>query len=290
MIISKNVKIKINSVNYRFFKNCVKDIKKGEEYIIDVFNLPIGSHTPILVECDICHKQSFKPYRQYLLSYNNNNVYCCSPTCAQFKNIRTNNERYDCDNVFQYEDVKNKIVYTNNEKYGVDYPSQDKDIRLKIVETNINNFGCDNPAKSDIVQEKMKKTCIERYGADNYNKSKKSEELRIINGRQIPNFYKTEFEIYQNKIRNITKTLKKYIFKYWEGYDYYDGEYIKDNLSLKPGNSLYPTIDHKTSIFYGFINNISINDISHIDNLCITKRNINSSKNKKCEDEFKQKQ
>ena len=286
MIISKNVKIKINSVNYKFFKKCVNDIKKGEEYVIDVFNLPVGSHTNILVECDICHKQSFKPYRQYLLSYNNNNVYCCSPTCAQFKNIKTNNERYGRDNVFQIDEIKNKIISTNNKKYGVDYPSQSKDIRLKIVESNINNFGFDNAAKSYIVKEKMKNTCREKYGVDHYSQSTKYEESLVLNGRKVPDFYKSDFEIYQFKVRKITRTLKSVIFYDWNGYDYYDNEYIKENLNLNPGHSLYPTIDHKTSIFYGFMNNISIDDIAHFDNLCITKRTINSSKNRMCEYEY----
>ena len=40
-------------------------------------------------------------------------------------------------------------------------------------------------------------------------------------------------------------------------------------------------IDHKISIFHGFINNIDPILISDISNLCITKRYINSSKQTK---------
>ena len=49
----------------------------------------------------------------------------------------------------------------------------------------------------------------------------------------------------------------------------------------------YPTIDHKTSILYGFLNKILPSEIGNIDNLCITKRSINSSKYGKTLDEFK---
>ena len=41
----------------------------------------------------------------------------------------------------------------------------------------------------------------------------------------------------------------------------------------------YPTIDHKISVFNGFINNISPEEISQLENLCITKRTNNSKKN-----------
>ena len=40
-------------------------------------------------------------------------------------------------------------------------------------------------------------------------------------------------------------------------------------------------MDHKISVFYGFMNNISESEISKLDNLVITKKGINSSKNNK---------
>lgn len=48
----------------------------------------------------------------------------------------------------------------------------------------------------------------------------------------------------------------------------------------------YPTIDHKISVYYGFINNISPEEIGDISNLCITKRWINSTKRDSIESEF----
>lgn len=70
------------------------------------------------------------------------------------------------------------------------------------------------------------------------------------------------------------------MFENWDGKDYYDDEYIKEYLLLPYGNKKYPTIDHKISIYYGFINNISPDEIGKLENLYITKRTINSKKSK----------
>jgi len=232
------------------------------------------------------YKQSYKPYRQYLASCKNGNFYCCSPTCAQIKNRKTNTEKYGCENVFQSNKIKEKIVETNNDKYGVDYPSQSEEIRKKIIQSNINNFGFDNPGKCDIVKEKMKNTCLDRYGVDNFIKSSIYKNILIKKGLRISDNIKSEFDIYSYEVRKLTKTKRKYIFENWNGYDYYDNEYIKNNFIFNYFNKLYPTIDHKLSIFYCFSNNISIEESASIDNLCVTKKGINSKKSRKNELDF----
>lgn len=68
--------------------------------------------------------------------------------------------------------------------------------------------------------------------------------------------------------------------------DYYDGEYIKNNIKLKHTDKNFPTIDHKISIYSGYKNNLSVDEIANIDNLCITKRFLNSKKNRLTEEEF----
>ena len=249
----------------------------------EILKLCEGSHKKILVECDVCHKQSYKPYRQYLISCKNGNFYCCSPTCAQVKNRKTTFEKYGLENVFQSNEIKDKIVETNNEKYGVDYPSQSEEIRKKIVQSNINNFGVDNPGKCEKFKDQIKKTCFERYGVDSFNKSEICKNILIQKGLKVPDEFKSEFEIYQYEVRKLTRSKKKKVFEEWSGYDYYDNEYIKNNYIFSHVSPLYPTIDHKTSIFFGFNNNISVNEIADVNNLCVTKRPINLSKGIKCE-------
>jgi len=72
------------------------------------------------------------------------------------------------------------------------------------------------------------------------------------------------------------------LFENWDGYDYYDGEYIKNNFNLHGLDNNYPTIDHKISVSYGFKNNIEPEKIADISNLCITKKINNSKKSSKC--------
>lgn len=72
------------------------------------------------------------------------------------------------------------------------------------------------------------------------------------------------------------------LFENWNGYDYYDNEYIKENIKLNQHNSIFPTI----SVYYGFKNNIPASEIADIKNLCITKRSINSRKSRLTEIQF----
>jgi hypothetical protein len=141
--------------------------------------------------------------------------------------------------------VKNKIIETNNKKYGCDYLFQSKDF--------INN---------DEIKNKSKQTAIK-------------------NGFIIPDELLTPYEKYKNKCRKLTYKIKNELFENWNGHDYYDDEYIKDYLNLHNTDKRFPTIDHKKSIYYGFINNIPEEEICGIENLCITKRSINSSKRSK---------
>jgi hypothetical protein len=282
MILSKKVIVKIGPSNFNYYKSVIENIKSNENYEIDISSLNPNTHQKIEVKCDVCENISQKPYREYLRSYNNKGFYCCSPKCAISKNKETNLQKYGCENPFQSEESKVKIKETNLIKYGVEYPTQSEYIRGKIKQISIERYGVENPAKCEIIQIRMKNTCFERFGSSNYTSSKLAKSKRIENKLQIPDEVKTDFQLYTRKVRNKTNRVKKQLFESWNGLDYYDNENIKQNLALKYYSKNYPTIDHKISIYYGFINNIEPEIIGDLDNLCITKRSINSSKNIKC--------
>ena len=287
MILQKTVDIKVNSRNFEYYKNIIKNIKNNAVYTIFISDLFEGSHSKILVSCDICGLTLEKEYRNYLASYKKFNLYCCSPKCAQIKNRKTNIEKYGVENVFQSEEIKNKIKNINFEKYNVFFPSQSKEIRYKMIETLIKNYGVENPMYSEIIKERIYNTNLSKYGNKIYNASKIAKDLRIKNNRQVPDSQRSEFELYQRKTRGITNNFKNILYENWNGFDYYDNEFIKNNnINYKFYNRNYPTIDHKISIYYGFINNISPEIIGNLENLCITKRGINSKKNNKNEDFF----
>jgi hypothetical protein len=287
MILQEYADIKINSRNFDYYRNIITNIKNNMIYTIHISNLFEGSHTKVLVSCDICKTPLIKEYRNYLTSYKKFNLYCCSPKCAQIKNKMTNLERYGVENVFESDVIKQKITETNFKKYGVFFPSQSKEIRYKMIETLLKNYGVENPMDSEIIKERIYNTNLSKYGNRIYNASEIAKDLRIKNNRQIPDSQRSEFELYQRKTRGITNNFKNILYENWNGFDYYDNEFIKNNnINYKFYNKNYPTIDHKISIYYGFINNISPEIIGNLENLCITKRGINSKKNNKNEDFF----
>lgn len=172
----------------------------------------------------------------------------------------------------------------------------------KIKRTFLENYGVDWATKSDVIKEKMKNskedreikrknTCLEKYGVDNVSKVSKINE-RIMQTKKdkklvISENLLTEWEIYKKNVRKLTRRNLKRLYNDWDGFDYYDNENIKQYLGLSHTNRFYPTVDHKISTYYGFLNGIIEEEISKYENLCITKRYINSIKKTLIEEEFK---
>lgn len=162
---------------------------------------------------------------------------------------------------------KSKI--TNNEKYGCDTPLQNDTILEKYFKTNNEKYGGNSSSCSQIILDKQRKT-------------------RVENGIEIPTDKSlSDFKKYSNRTRNLTKKNKKELINNWDGKDFYDGEYIKDNFNLKFYDRLYPTIEHKITVYHGFLNNIPETEIAKLFNLAITKRFINSSRGNKDFDLFR---
>jgi hypothetical protein len=234
-------------------------------------------------------------------------------------------ERYGVDSYFKTDESKEynrkwmssdefkiKSKNTLQEKWGVDsYSKTDefkKDIYGKkdiIIEKIKNKFldiyGVDSYSKTDEFKNKMfknkdeivnriKSTCVERYGVDNVSKLntvqnsiRKTKESRNI---IIPDILLSDWNLYKRQVRKLTNRVKFKLYENWDGYDYYDNELIKDYLSHTHTHRFYPTIDHKISVYFGFISNINPKEIGSLDNLCITKRFINSIKGRLIENDF----
>jgi hypothetical protein len=208
------------------------------------------------------------------------------------KGRKTTFERYGVESFFQTKEMrdmnriwmssdefKEKSKETNLEKYGVDRFCKTVDFKNQIT------------LNKDVIVEKIKRVFLEKYGVDWPSKIEsvvsKSLKTREENGHIIPTEDLSEFDRYRKLVRKYTNRNKKKLFEDWTGFDYYDGEFIKGNFSLSHKNRLYPTIDHKISIFYGFKNKIEAEEIGDITNLCITKRSINSSKRGLIEEVYK---
>jgi len=293
MILNKNIEIKITHNTLNYYKNKYPNIKNGDIIIINIYDLPKSSTILINVRCDVCGNEKRLKYGVYYKSYINGDLYCCSRKCANNKIITTNIKKYGVENVFQSEEIKERTKETCLEKYGVENVFQSKEIKEKIKLTMIEKYGVEHNMKLKETKEKIKKTCLVKYGIENPLNLEKSRKTMLDKygveyfsqseewlKKVHPNINKIDFKDYKNTSIRLTKRIKNKLYENWDGYDYYDKEYIKYNFNLDYNDVNYPTIDHKISIYYGFKNNISPEKISNIDNLCITKRCINSSKNK----------
>jgi len=175
------------------------------------------------------------------------------------KRNKNNLEKYSKEHFTQTKEYKNKVIKSNLEKYGVEWYLQSKDKKQKSIKTCLKKYGVEYPMQSEMIQNKMKET-------------------KINNGNYLPEEKIDDFIKYKRKVSSITKKNIKKLFDNWDGNDFYDNEYIKYNFSLKSTDKNYPTIDHKTSIYNGFKEKITPEIIGNINNLCITKMWINSSK------------
>jgi len=230
-------------------------------------------------------------------------------------------ERYGVDNISKLEEIKEIKKQTYFLNYGYCHPMMSDDVKRKSRETCLVKYGYEYPIQSDIVKNKRMETCLERYGNKHYilsndwiikvnikgvkspsdllkywkntmdYKLRKEDIYNKIRQKNIKNgnWYKTidnEYKSYRKMVDNLTRKNIKLLLENWDGNDYYDNEYILPYYKLHYNNILYPTIDHKISVKSGFLSNISAEEISSTDNLCLTKRTINSKKNSKNEDQF----
>lgn len=266
MLIESNIKMKWNPSNINYYQNLGYQYTEiGDSFSIKIEHLNKNSHYKVLVSCDCCDKISLKEYKSYNTCLKNKNFYACSE-CRFNKTKITNKEKYGVNNVFQIEKIKTE----NTERCRKN--SQER--LEKRTKTNLIKYGVENPFQIKEVKEIIKQ---------------KTFETKIKNGLIIDNSKLNGFKLYKKQVTTFTKQIKKELFNNWNGYDYYDGEYIKEYLKYNHTNPLYPSIDHKKSIRYGFDNNISPIEIASLNNLCITKRKINTSKYIKTEEEYKKK-
>jgi len=284
MIITKKIKINLNNKNKDHFKKLNYDILQ-KSIIVKVNDLMNGSCYRVDVSCDVCNNQNNITYRNYIRGFKNGGIYTCEK-CSHIKSKQTRKRKYGDENYRNPE--KNKK--TCMERYGVEHVLQNNSFKEKLKQTKIERYGDEKynnreKSKNTCLEkygneeynniEKYKKTCLERYGVYNYFST---DEFKLSQGIILDEDLKNEWSLYKRKSNRLFRKMKSKVFKNWNGYDYYDNEYIKENLRLKFSDGLYPTIDHKISVYYGFMNDISVEEINNTENLVITKRYLNSSK------------
>lgn len=204
------------------------------------------------------------------------------------KTEKTMLDKYGVRYSYQNDDIFNKFKSNLKEKYGYEFTFEIPEVKEKCRLTVFERYGVENVFQSEEIKKGIRNYFLKMYGVENSMQIKevinKSLLTKYGRGTNIPDIEK--WHDYRNLCRNETNKIKKKVINEWNGYDYYDGEYIKENLSLYHANNNYPNVDHKISIFEGFINKMDPSDIYHIDNLCVTKRINNLRKSTKSIDKF----
>ena len=111
-----------------------------------------------------CINNFNKVFRQLI----NTGGYCnnCSKIKHQNNIIESVKIKYGVENVFQLNNIKDKIVKTNILKFGFSNPNQNKDIRQKTKNTCLIKYGTDNPLKKSIVRDKIKQYYLTNFGVE----------------------------------------------------------------------------------------------------------------------------
>lgn len=123
------VEVKVGSHTVKHYNGLGYNVHNGDIIHVPPEHLTKGSHAIVQVICDYCGGLIKKPYKDYLFQHALN-IDACS-NCYPLKVRESCMVKYGVDNVFQLDEIKNKIMQTLLEKYGVKYTHQNKDIRAK---------------------------------------------------------------------------------------------------------------------------------------------------------------
>lgn len=299
MIQNNYINIVVNKQNSsKLFKILNKTFNIGEIIEVPIYLLTKCSHYKITAKCDVCGKEKIISYQKYNCNIQKYGLYTCNNLCAQIKNKLTSVEKFGVEHFSKTEKFKSKlrknkpikIKIIKDLEYYKEYAKKMKSIKLsKYGNENYNNkeknkktclekYGVENVFQLETIKNKIRETNLKKYGVE-YPSQSKEILIKILNSRHKNMDYNISIFIkFKYQVRKLTLKNKNKLFKNWDGYDYYDREYIKNNFSHKSGNKYYPTIDHKKSVLYCFKNNIPVEECADIKNLCITTRSNNSKK------------
>jgi hypothetical protein len=87
-----------------------------------------------------------------------------------------------------------------------------------------------------------------------------------------------EWKAFYQICNRLTGLRRKELFDLWDGYDYYDNKYIKDNISLHYSDAEYPSLDHVIPKSECFRQGMTPMEACNVSNLVWTTRRNNSKK------------
>jgi len=209
MILTKKVETKITNGNNKHYTKLGYKVKNKDILLINVDELPKGSHALIDVKCDVCYKESKKPYRQYLNSFEKYGYYTCSAGCAKAKNKLTCLKKYGVDSFSKTDEYKEKFKNSCLKRFGSNSPLESEEVKAKIKATLIEKYGVDHNTKSKEVIENRKENTKKKYGVEHTTQLKSvKDKIKDVVFKKYDVNCVTQLKSVKNKI--IKTNLKKY--------------------------------------------------------------------------------
>lgn len=193
------------------------------------------------------------------------------------KRTNTFNERYG-GYTMQSDELSNKMRQTMMERYSVEHSFQNETSKQKAINTWIKKYGADNPFKAEKVKEKIKNTLLEKYGVDNAcNINSKSRiesgvKTKIERGLIIPDKFLSDYQKYRKLIKKLTE----------ETYKKYKDIINPNNFKRVTNGNIGYQLDHRYSIFEGFLDDVDPKLMSSHHNLQMLEWSKNRKKGKDC--------
>lgn len=250
MIISKTVKVKLSTSNYKHYQELGYEIPtrktsestyriNGKRYMVDfgteievaVEDLFPSSSVQVDVQCDYCGQIRNIRYADYTQYISILGKYACRD-CGEEKLKEVMFEKYGYTNPFESKEVQDKIKKTNLEKYGAENPFQSKEIQARIKKTNLEKYGVEYVPQAKEVKEKQVATMMKNYGVDN---PMKSPEIRAKAKATILERYGYENASQSPDIRQ--KIIKTMIDRYGVEHNSQSLEIQKKTVQTKYANA-----------------------------------------------------
>ena len=245
MLLSKNVTINVNNNNKkRLIEFGYDNLIVGNQIVILIEHLSLGSGCLIKAKCDICDSEKSLMYCEY-----NKNVrhgyYSCSQKCSNIKRENSILKKYGVKYLLQSQKIKNIIKDKNLKEYGVEHVAQRKDIKKKKENTIFKKYGVKNLSQLESIKKKKENTSLKNWGVKNPSQSeliKKKKENTSLKNWGVK---------YWVQLRKDNGCFKIYFKKYKEFNLHYQSTYELDFLIFCENNNIINDVtDFKKRINY----------------------------------------
>ena len=235
MILNNKIEVIVNNQQIKYYKNLGYDnVLYRQPLLINVIDLPKGSHIKVDVECDICG--IIKEYEFRGIKLTNENEYHCKKCINRKPSVYVENAKEQmiekCKLIVQNKLKENpdylidkniKTKKTKNLKYG----NETYNNQIKKKETFLLKYG----SETYLNVEKKKETCLLKYGSENYNNQQKKKETCLLK-------YGVE---HTNQVEEIFRKVERNGFKIKKYKDtnlFYRGTYELDFLNYCSDNNI----------------------------------------------------